>query len=171
MKQKYGPGLALLIALFLYSGLGAEDRYVKTPLQVGGLRGNLLIMHGMQDSNVLFQDTVQIVQKLVEAGKYFDLMVYPREDHMFTATASAWPDVFKRLADRLKGKILFVNGTNDWATLPDTYRMIEAFIRIGKPYDLVILPEQGHGPTGKSMDYFIDSAKRYFLANLPPEGD
>jgi len=74
------------------------------------------------------------------------------------------------LADQLKGKILFVNGTSDWATFPDTIRMIEALVRIGKPYDLVLLPEQGHGPTGKSMTYFIDAAKRYFLTNLPPEG-
>ncbi len=72
------------------------------------------------------------------------------------------------LADQLRGKILFVNGTNDWATYPDTIRMIEALVRIGKPYDLVLLPEQGHGPTGKSLSYFIDAAKRYFLTNLPP---
>jgi dipeptidyl aminopeptidase/acylaminoacyl peptidase len=73
------------------------------------------------------------------------------------------------LADKLKGKILFVNGTSDWATLPDTIRMIEALVRAGKSYDLILLPEQGHGPTGKSMTYYIEGAKRYFLTHLPPE--
>ena len=76
-----------------------EEVYQKTSpvFQVDGLQGNLLIMHGMQDPNVLFQDTVQIVQKFIEAGKYFDLMIHPLETHSFKARDEGWPDVFKRL--------------------------------------------------------------------------
>jgi len=48
---------------------------------VDRLADPLLIVHGMQDDNVLFQDTVRLVQKLLEAGKDFDVMFYPKGDH------------------------------------------------------------------------------------------
>ncbi len=51
---------------------------------VDGLEDNLLIVHGMADDNVLFQDTVQLVQKLLEAEKTFDVMFYPRATHGLT---------------------------------------------------------------------------------------
>lgn len=46
-----------------------------------GLSDSLLMVHGMQDDNVLFQDTVQLVQKLIEKNKDFQVMFYPRDDH------------------------------------------------------------------------------------------
>lgn len=46
-----------------------------------GLKDHLLLVHGILDDNVLFQDTAQLAQKLIENGKYFDLMAYPRDDH------------------------------------------------------------------------------------------
>ena len=49
-----------------------------------GLSDNLLMIHGMQDDNVLFQDTVQLVQKLIELNKRFEVLFYPRESHGIT---------------------------------------------------------------------------------------
>ncbi len=46
-----------------------------------GLQDNLMLIHGIMDDNVLFQDTAQLVQKLIDNGKYFRLMAYPRDDH------------------------------------------------------------------------------------------
>jgi dipeptidyl-peptidase 4 len=46
-----------------------------------GLQDNLLLVHGMLDDNVLFQDTARLMQRLIENGKYFDIMAYPRDDH------------------------------------------------------------------------------------------
>jgi dipeptidyl-peptidase-4 len=63
-----------------------------------GLEGNLLIIHGMQDDNVLFQDCVWMVQRLIEAGKYFDLAVYPRDDHMLGLRRESLPDCMERIA-------------------------------------------------------------------------
>ncbi len=63
-----------------------------------GLEGNLLLVHGMQDDNVLFQDAVWMVQKLVEAGKYFDLMIYPKDDHMLALRRESLPDCIERFA-------------------------------------------------------------------------
>jgi dipeptidyl-peptidase-4 len=65
---------------------------------VDGLEDNLLIIHGMADDNVLFQDTVQLVQKLLEAGKDFDVMFYPRADHGLTYWQENRLDLMRRTA-------------------------------------------------------------------------
>jgi len=62
-----------------------------------GLKGALLICHGMSDTNVHFQDTVRLVQKLIELRKEnWDLAVYPVEDHGFLEPTS-WADEYKRI--------------------------------------------------------------------------
>ncbi|HOK53309.1 MAG TPA: prolyl oligopeptidase family serine peptidase, partial [Armatimonadota bacterium] len=63
-----------------------------------GLEGNLLLVHGMLDDNVLFQDAVWMIQKLIEAQKYFDLAVYPRDDHGLTLRHESLPDCMERFA-------------------------------------------------------------------------
>ncbi len=62
-----------------------------------GLKGKLLICHGMIDVNVHFQDVVRLAQRLIELGKdNWELAVYPLEDHGFTE-ASSWTDEYKRI--------------------------------------------------------------------------
>jgi dipeptidyl aminopeptidase/acylaminoacyl peptidase len=62
-----------------------------------GLKGALLICHGMVDTNVEFQDTVRLVQKLIELRKEnWQLAVYPVENHSFVEPAS-WADEYKRI--------------------------------------------------------------------------
>jgi dipeptidyl-peptidase-4 len=47
-----------------------------------------------------------------------------------------------RLADRLKGKLLLIHGTSDSETpLSNTMKLLDAFSRANKPYDLLILPD------------------------------
>jgi dipeptidyl aminopeptidase/acylaminoacyl peptidase len=48
------------------------------------LGGQLLLIHGMADDNVMFQDAVQLIDRLIEFNKKFDLMIYPRENHGFS---------------------------------------------------------------------------------------
>ena len=61
------------------------------------LRGNLLMLHGMVDVNVQFQDIVRLNQRLIELGKEnWDLAVYPVEDHGFVQPSS-WTDEYKRI--------------------------------------------------------------------------
>ncbi|MBD3176482.1 MAG: prolyl oligopeptidase family serine peptidase [Armatimonadia bacterium] len=67
-----------------------------------GLEGNLLLVHGMQDDNVLFQDAAWMIQELVEAGKYFDLMIYPKDDHGLTKREESLPDLMERIAAYLE---------------------------------------------------------------------
>src|SRR5215470_9960538 len=62
-----------------------------------GLKGALLICHGMVDVNVHFQDTVRLVERLIELRKEnWELAVYPVEDHGFERAAS-WADEYKRI--------------------------------------------------------------------------
>ena len=45
------------------------------------LHGQLLEVHGTSDDNVHVQNTIQMVNNLIEAGKQFRLMVYPGKTH------------------------------------------------------------------------------------------
>ncbi len=46
-----------------------------------GLKGDLLLVHGSGDDNVHYQGTERLVNRLVELGKPFELMVYPNRSH------------------------------------------------------------------------------------------
>jgi dipeptidyl aminopeptidase/acylaminoacyl peptidase len=62
-----------------------------------GLKGHLLICHGMVDVNVHFQDVVRLQQRLIELGKdNWELAAYPMEDHGFVEPSS-WTDEYKRI--------------------------------------------------------------------------
>jgi len=72
-----------------------------------GLKGALLICHGMVDTNVFFQDTVRLVQRLIELRKEnWQVAPYPVENHGFEDETS-WADEYKRILklfeDNLKG--------------------------------------------------------------------
>ncbi|HTS57925.1 MAG TPA: alpha/beta fold hydrolase [Terriglobales bacterium] len=45
------------------------------------LHGSLLLVHGTSDDNVHFQNSVQMVEGLIRAGKQFRFMIYPNKTH------------------------------------------------------------------------------------------
>ncbi|WP_419213295.1 prolyl oligopeptidase family serine peptidase [Maribacter sp. X9] len=62
-----------------------------------GLEGKLLILHGMVDDNVHFQDMVRLSQRLIELGKEdWEMAVYPVERHGFVEPSS-WTDEYRRI--------------------------------------------------------------------------
>lgn len=62
-----------------------------------GLRGGLLLSHGMLDDNVLFQDSVRLYQRLIELRKKdFELAGYPLERHAYVH-ADSWYDQYRRI--------------------------------------------------------------------------
>jgi dipeptidyl aminopeptidase/acylaminoacyl peptidase len=62
-----------------------------------GLKGHLLIAHGMIDDNVLFEDSARLYQKLIELHKNdFEIAPYPMERHGFVH-ADSWLDEYKRI--------------------------------------------------------------------------
>ena len=60
------------------------------------LKGRLLLVHGTGDDNVHMENSVQFVQKLIEAGIPYDLQIYPRKTHSI-----AGPDVRTHLFNRI----------------------------------------------------------------------
>ncbi|GAA5001104.1 S9 family peptidase [Pseudoluteimonas lycopersici] len=62
-----------------------------------GLRDRLLIAHGMIDDNVLFKDSVDMTQKLIELRKdNWSIAPYPMERHGFVHP-DAWYDEYRRI--------------------------------------------------------------------------
>jgi dipeptidyl aminopeptidase/acylaminoacyl peptidase len=71
---------------------------VSSPINfAAGLKGRLLMCHGMVDVNVNYQDIVRLSQKLIELHKEnWELASYPVEDHGFVQPSS-WTDEYKRI--------------------------------------------------------------------------
>jgi len=70
------------------------ERYLMTPQEnakgyddnspinfVKGLKGKFLLVHGSADDNVHVQNTMQLVEALVQANKDFDWAIYPDKNH------------------------------------------------------------------------------------------
>ena len=53
------------------------------------LHGSLLLVHGTSDDNVHFQNTIQMTDALIRAGKQFRLMVYPDKTHGIAGTGTS----------------------------------------------------------------------------------
>ena len=70
------------------------ERYMQTPQQnasgydnnspinhVSKLKGNFLLIHGTADDNVHVQNTMKMVEALVQSNKQFDWAIYPDKNH------------------------------------------------------------------------------------------
>ena len=68
---------------------GYDDSIVSA---AGKLQGSLLLVHGTSDDNVHFQNTIQMTDALIKAGKQFRLMIYPNKTHGISG-----PDARKQL--------------------------------------------------------------------------
>lgn len=83
--------------------LGAPDEFPEhyeksNPLTYAdSLQRPVLILHGLIDNNVGFQDAAQYVEKLIKSGNdNFEMMMYPTERHAFTHPKS-WYDEYRRI--------------------------------------------------------------------------
>lgn len=75
-----------------------EAYRLSSPIEfAAGLQDPLLIAVGMQDNNVFFQDSVLLVQRLIELKKEnFEIAIYPMDPHGFIHAAS-WLDEYRRI--------------------------------------------------------------------------
>lgn len=58
------------------------------PLKAENLKGRLLIVHGLADDNVHCQHTWEYIEALVQAGKQFDMQIYPDDNHFLRKRAN-----------------------------------------------------------------------------------
>jgi dipeptidyl aminopeptidase/acylaminoacyl peptidase len=70
------------------------------------LEGRLLMLHGMVDDNVQFQDVVRLSQRFIELGKTnWDLAVFPIESHGFKESYS-WTDEYRRIYELFYNELI-----------------------------------------------------------------
>ena len=83
-----------------YLGLPSENAAAYRDFSVvnsaANLKGQLLIVHGTGDDNVHFANTVQFVEKLIEAGVPYDLQIFPRKTHSISG-AEARTELYTRI--------------------------------------------------------------------------
>ncbi len=62
------------------------------------LSGKLLLVHGTGDINVHMQNSIQMVDELIDAGINFDFMVYPQRQHSIS-TQTDTIHLFRKITD------------------------------------------------------------------------
>ena len=89
-------------------------------------------------------------------------MVSEKGDTTFVYKIAANPEIAKQL----KGNLLLIHGDIDNNVHPgNTLRVVDALIRAGKRFDMLILPQQRHG-FGDMNEYFYWKLVDYFSEHL-----
>ncbi len=68
------------------------------------LHGALLLVHGTSDDNVHFQNSIQMINALINAGKPFRLMIYPNKTHSI-AGKDARVHLFSMIEDQFEREL------------------------------------------------------------------
>jgi len=91
-----------------YMGLLKDDKagYEQSDVtqDAGKLHGALLLVHGTSDDNVHFQNSIQMINALIDAGKQFRLMVYPNKTHSI-AGKDARVHLFTMIVDHFEREL------------------------------------------------------------------
>jgi dipeptidyl-peptidase-4 len=76
-----------------YMGMPQENaegyRESSSTTHVDRLQDHLLLVHGTGDDNVHFQNSVQFIEQMIDYGKQFELMIYPRKTHGIAGVAAS----------------------------------------------------------------------------------
>jgi len=91
--EEMGIAVAPVTSWRFYDTIYTE-RYLKTPQEnakgydgnspinfVDGLKGKFLLVHGTSDDNVHVQNTMRLIEALVQKNKDFDWAIYPDKNH------------------------------------------------------------------------------------------
>jgi dipeptidyl-peptidase 4 len=91
-----------------YMGLLKDDKagYEQSDVTLNAdkLHGVLLLVHGTSDDNVHFQNSIQMIDALIKAGKQFHLMIYPNKTHSI-AGKDARIHLFTMIADHFEREL------------------------------------------------------------------
>jgi dipeptidyl-peptidase 4 len=85
-----------------YMGLPADNAAgykLGSPIHFAeGLKGHLLVIHGSGDDNVHVQGTERLVNRLIELGKPFDMMIYPNRSHSISEGPGTSAHIYRKIA-------------------------------------------------------------------------
>jgi dipeptidyl-peptidase-4 len=91
-----------------YMGLLKDDKdgYEQSDVMTSAekLHGALLLVHGTSDDNVHFQNSIQMIDALIQAGKQFRLMIYPNKTHSI-AGKDAKVHLFTMIVDHFEREL------------------------------------------------------------------
>jgi dipeptidyl-peptidase-4 len=91
-----------------YMGLLKDDKagYEQSDVtrNADKLHGALLLVHGTSDDNVHFQNSMQMIDALIKAGKQFRLMIYPNKTHSI-AGKDARIHLFTMIVDQFEREL------------------------------------------------------------------
>lgn len=76
----------------MYMGWPVDKHYHEQSnvTNAANLKGKLLLVHGAKDENVNPSTTYKLAEKLIEANKEFDLMIFPSQRHGFTGYTASY---------------------------------------------------------------------------------
>ncbi|HET9571879.1 MAG TPA: S9 family peptidase [Bacteroidales bacterium] len=94
-KSSFKAGVAVApVCDWHYYNTVYTERFMRTPkenpdgyekssplLRAAHLKGNLLLIHGLADDNVRSNQSLDMTEALIRAGKQFDMQVYPTSNH------------------------------------------------------------------------------------------
>ena len=118
---------------------------------------------------------------MLEFPDFYKCAVASSGDHDFRMEKDWWPEMYMgwpvdstynevsniTMAKNLKGKLLLVHGGIDENVNPSaTFKLAEALIKADKEFDMLIIPSQHHGYTGKFNEYFTKKKWNYFVQYL-----
>jgi dipeptidyl-peptidase-4 len=114
-KFKIGISGAPVTDWHLYDSIYTE-RYMSTPQDnpegyrvsstlhnAADLHGKLLLVHGLMDDNVHFQNAVQLMYELQKANKQFEFMAYPKSRHRLEK--QLYPHFFKMMTEFVRDNL------------------------------------------------------------------
>jgi dipeptidyl-peptidase 4 len=91
-----------------YMGLLKDDPtgYAESDVTkaAANLHGALLLAHGTGDDNVHFQNSAQVIDALIKAGKEFRLMIYPNKTHSISGS-DARDHLFHMIEDHFEREL------------------------------------------------------------------
>jgi dipeptidyl-peptidase-4 len=91
-----------------YMGLPKDDQkgYDESDITKSAekLHGALMLVHGTSDDNVHFQNSIQMIDALIKAGKQFRLMIYPNKTHSI-AGKEARVHLFTMIEDQFEREL------------------------------------------------------------------
>ena len=91
-----------------YMGLLKDDPqgYAESDVNkaAANLHGALMLAHGTGDDNVHFQNSMQMIDALIKAGKQFRLMIYPNKTHSI-AGSDARDHLFHMIEDHFEHEL------------------------------------------------------------------